>query len=356
MSSIISKYAAIGDWRSVEQKLSSEADTLRDLLAMLRKFVPPSLLDEAGWRPVLAAAELWPSSLGALPFGFEFHLRDPKPRADFGITLGAGGKTAAWIARRANAAAAPEFLRRLSRLLDEMGTDASPVGRELGRAMLEVDLVSISSAAPRDPGVFLYYNYDGGGAPRDSRAVLAALNAACGWPDEAAEFRLARRFALAVKPPASFVSLGAFPGRGRGFRLTASGFPTSADALSFLRGIGWPGRYDLLTDVLERMTRQRAFGTLGLMLYGRGENPRSKLGLYLRTASDGWPDTFEALAAEGCVAAKLAGLRAAVDGPRLLWGKTGEFRLLRETTHIKLVLDNAGCEDIKAYFGLALAP
>ena len=356
---IINRYHAIGDWRQVEERLPREADSLGDLLTMLKEFVPSSLLGEAGWEPVLKAAGRWPACLGALPFGFEFHLRDPEPRADFGVTLVPGGKSAEWVGRQAESVAAPEFLGRLARVLDEIGADASPIGRELGRIMLEIDLASVSAAssdiAPA-PGVFLYYSHAETDTPHNSDLVLAALNTACGWSGQAEEFRLARRFALAVEPPAKFISLGAFPSRGRGFRLTASGFPEAADALAFLRGIGWRGCYDPLTDLLTRMTRLRAFKTLGLMLYGRGGNLQSKLGLYLRNVPNAWPRAFEALAGEGCDAGKLAALSGIADGSTLLWGKTGEFKLLREITHVKLVLTDAGCEDIKAYFGLALAP
>ena len=327
---IINKYHYVADWRTVEGRLASEADSLADLLAMLREFVPSSLLDETGWSPVLETAGYWPASVGALPFGFEFHLLDTDPQADFGATLGPGGKTAEWIGRQAESAAAPEYVGRLARILDEMKAGSNAVGRELGRIILEFDLAFSSSTASRGPGVFLYYSHGEARKTRDSDAVLAALNAACGWPDQAHEFGLARRFSLAVKLPLHFVSLGAFPSRGRGFRLTAGGFPTSADAISFLRGVGWPGNYDLLTEVLERLKRRRAFRTLGLMLYGQGGGLRSKLGLYLKNDSRGWPSAFEALAAEGCVAGKLAGLDGAVKGPpTLLWGNSGEYKLVR---------------------------
>lgn len=349
-------YHQVADWRLVEERLAAEADSLGDLLAMLEAFVPSSLLDESGWRSVLEVAGCWPVSLGALPFGFEFHLLDPSPRADFGVTLAPGGNAAEWISRSAESATAPEYLGRLARTLAEMKTGASAAGRELGRIMLEFDLAATVAVAPPAPGIFLYYHQDATHGRPDSYAVLSALNAACGWSDQAGEFDIARRFSLAVKNPVAFVGLGAFPVRGREFRLTASRFPTSADALSFLREIGWPGRYDLLTDVLERMTRQRAYHTLGLMLSGHGDCLRSKLGLYLRHYPRGWPGTFEALAAEGCVAAKLAGLESAADNPIALWGKSGEYNLLREVTHIKLALTDAGCEDIKAYFALVLAP
>ena len=70
----------------------SEAESLGDLLGNFRSFVSPALLDEPGWLSVLAAAEQWPVTCGALPFVFEFHLRDPRPGTDLSITLAPRGE------------------------------------------------------------------------------------------------------------------------------------------------------------------------------------------------------------------------------------------------------------------------
>lgn len=353
---VMSRYHEHGDWRPIEERLPCEAESLGDLLGRLTGFVSPALLDASGWQPVLAAAGRWPVTCGALPFGFEFQLRDPRPQADFGITLVSRGRTADWIRREAHDARAPAVIGRLATLLDAMGT---ALQREVGRAMLEVDIASSSSPASRKPGVFLYFRDRTPEPPSDGRrkveAVLAALNAAAVRPDDPDELRLAEEVSRAVPPGASFVSLGAVPGRSRGFRLTVSGFAEGAGAVAFLRSVGWNGRYDVLADTIARLAERRAFSRLGLMLYGRREGLETTLGLYLQRRPRTMPALLDALAGEGCVEGKLSGLRATATSPVVLWGRTGEFTLMRGITHVKLVLSDTGFGDMKAYMGLICA-
>ena len=351
----LSKYNLLADWRPVEERLPAEGDSLGDLLAQLTGHVSPALLDEAGWRPVLAAARRWPTTCAALPFGFEFQLRDPRPRADFGITLAAEGMTADWVRRSGREQGAPSFKHRLMRLLRDLGAGGSVLEREVGRIMIEIDIASADMPTTRNPGVFLYFRGATEGTPRETDAVLAALNAAVGRADDPAEYRLAQNFGRAIPGGVAFISLGAIPGRGRGFRLTAYGFEDGAKAEEFLRRIGWKGRYDDLVGTIARLEALHAFGRLGLMLHARGGNLESKLGLYLRHVPSAVPSLLDGLAAEGCVPEKLAGLHPAAMRPVALWGKAGEYTLLRELTHVKLVLTESGFEDIKAYSGLVCA-
>ena len=352
----ISKYHDYGDWCPVEERLLSEGESLGDLLGDLKSFVSPALLDEPGWRPVLAAAEQWPVTCGALPLGFEFRLHDARPGTDFGITLVPRGRTADWIRRKAGAGTAPTVIRRLARLLDEMRTT---LDGEVDRVMLEIDLVT-SVRASGGPGVFLYFRP---GAPNRSNhrwrskvgAVFAAMNAAVGRPNDQDEFRMAERVSEALPPGVSLISLGALPGRERGFRLTVNGFTESAAAAAFLRRVGWNGRYDVLADALARLAGRRAFQRLGLMLHGSREGLDTTLGLYLRPRLGELPVLLDALAAEGYAEAKLSGLRTTATSAVVLWGRTGEFTLQRGMSHVKLVLSDTGFEQAKAYVFLVCA-
>ena len=353
---IVTRYHEYGDWRSVEERLLSEAESLGDLLGDLKGFVSPALLDEAGWLSVLAAAEQWPVSCGALPFAFEFRLHDARPGADFGITLVPRGETADWIRRKAEAGTAPAVICRLARLLDEMG---STLHGEIDRAMLEIDIVTSGGQASPEPGVFLYFRFREPNRPEDRwrkvDAVLAAFNAAVGRPDDENEFRLAERVSRAVPPGVRLISAGALPGRDRGFRLTVSGFTKGAEATAFLRRVGWHGRYDALDEALVRLAGRRAFDWLGLMLYGCPEGLETTLGLYLRRHPREMPALLDALAGDGYVEGKLSGLRATATSPVALWGRTGEFTLERGINHVKLVLSDRGFEQAKAYVGWVCA-
>ena len=354
---VIRRYHDYGDWRPVEERLLSEAESLGDLLLDFKSFVSPALLDETGWPSILAATEQWPATCGALPFGFEFPLLDPRPGADFGITLVSRGETADWIRRQAHAGTAPAFIRRLARLLDAMSTT---LRREIDRAMLEIDIVTPGSRSSREPGMFVYFRARPPDRPNDRRhevdAVFAAMNAAVGRPDDQNEFRLAERVSRAVPAGASLISVGALPGRDRGFRLSVNGFAEGGDAAAFLRRVGWNGRYDALAEAVVRLEKRRAFDRLGLMLYGCPEGLETRLGLHLlrRTPSE-MPVLLDALAGEGCVEGKLSGLRATAASPVVLWGRTGEFALQRGISHVKLVLSDTGFEQVKAYVGLVCA-
>ena len=355
----ITRYHEDGDWRPVEERLLSEADSLGALLGQLKSCVSPTLLSEAGWQPVLSAAGHWPVTCGALVFGFEFQMLDPRPRADFGLTLVPDGRTAEWIGRRTEAATALPFMGRLADLLNAMGKERTPLNRAIDRAMLEIDIASASLNTPQDPGVFLYFRQDEVGAALgerpDAEAVLAALNAAVGWTNDADEQRLAGRILRAAPPGARLVSLGAFPGRGRGLRLTVVGFEQGVELAAFLRAVGWSGPYDVLNDAIARLEQRRAFGRLGAALYGRGDVLDTRLGLYLPQLPPALPALLEGLGGEGCLEEKLSGLRATAAGPVTLWGKTGEFTLLRGINHAKLVLSETGIEHAKVYMGLVCA-
>lgn len=266
---IITRYHEYGDWCPVEERLLSEAESLGELLGDLKGFVSPALLDEPAWLSVLAAAEQWPVTCGALPFVFEFHLRDARPGTDLSITLTPRGETADWIRRKAEAGTAPTIICRLARLLDEMGTT---LHGEIDRAMLEIDIVTSGGRASREPGVFLYFRFRDPDRPdvrwREVDAVLAALNAAVGRPDDQNEFRLAERVFRAVPPGVRPISLGALPGRDRGFRLTVSGFTEGAAAAAFLRRVGWNGRYDALDEALVGRSARSTCRTSGIRLAG----------------------------------------------------------------------------------------
>ena len=186
--------------------------------------------------------------------------------------------------------------------------------------------------------------------------MLASLNTAAGFADNADEQRLAGSIMSKVPPGVRPVSMGVFPGRGRGFRVSMNGFAHGTVLRKFLRSIGWSGRYDVLEEVIAGLAQGRAAPNLGVMLYCRGDTMECRLGIGSRPLRpDDLPAVLENLRGLGCIKTKLSGVRAMVRAPVALWGKGGEFTLLSKFSHVKVVVSQTGIEQIKAYAGFVFA-
>ena len=89
-------------WIATEERLLPEAGSLGELLESLRGRVSPALIGDREWERVVHRAGDLPVTMAAFPFGFELPLHEPRPRADFGVSV-VGGSRSARVLRGAGA-------------------------------------------------------------------------------------------------------------------------------------------------------------------------------------------------------------------------------------------------------------
>ena len=103
-----------------QDRLADEGGTLADLLGHFRNRVAPVLIGDPEWERVLDCARRLPITMGALPFGFELPLHEPRPEADFGASLASGTPPAAFFEERARTDKTDETAQAIVRLFRQM--------------------------------------------------------------------------------------------------------------------------------------------------------------------------------------------------------------------------------------------
>ena len=135
-------------WIATEERLLSEAASLGELLESLRGRVSPALIGDREWERVVHRAGDLPVTMAAFPFGFELPLHDPRPRADFGVSVVGGSRSATFFEERARSGEADSSTARIAGLLRASAREASPLRRVAGRKMLlEYDIDPVQDDA-----------------------------------------------------------------------------------------------------------------------------------------------------------------------------------------------------------------
>ena len=139
-------------WIATEERLLSEAASLGELLQGLRGRVSPALIGDREWERVVKRAGGLPVTMAAFPFGFELPLHEPRPRADFGVSVVGGSRSAAFFEERARSGEADPSTARIAGLLRASAREASPLRRVAGRKMLlEYDIEPVRDGALPEP-------------------------------------------------------------------------------------------------------------------------------------------------------------------------------------------------------------
>ncbi len=359
-------------WMATEERLLREAGSLGDLLEKLRPRISPALIAGSGWEELLARARSLPATLGAFPVGFELPLHEPRPNADFWVSLVGGSRSAEFFEQRSRGENADSGV---ARLLDGKSREKSPLRRVTGTKMLlEYDIDSAENGLRPDPGAFLYpterplYGREARERLADVEVMLDGLSAT-GWDWNAAERREVERAYLALTPEARILSLGAFPARKRGVRFAAAGFGTTRHIAEFLRRMAWPGSHASAQSLLSRLEACNSAGHIAVHFDVRADGLGPKLGLSLY-ARDGkwlkegrywlddpgnWTAFMEDMRKDPMVAAgKLPALANWSSEAATLFGKSGVFALIRGIHHVKLVVAGDRLEQIKAYVFLMM--
>ena len=357
-----------------EDRLAAEGGALSDLLRHFRNRISPVLIGDAEWQLILDRAGEFPITMGALPFGFELPLHEEAPRADLGVSLASGTRTAAFFGERARNGKEDETAGVIARLFRRMDAENSPLRGIVGRKlMLEYDIGSVRDGESSLPGVFLRPGerpiIGAEGQVNDVGLVVDALASCVGWELTEAERQNVERVYLAQPEDTRMDSFGVFPSRSRAIRLAVMGFRSEQEAGSYLRNTGWPGQLSAVHSVISRFKERAHVVRTGLNIDVLEDGVGPTLGLTLivkqrytkgsRYWLDGltdWEPFLEALRHEDLVFSdKLAALAGWVSRPTTLFAKSGRYVLLRGIHHIKLVLSGNQLREAKAYVFMVLS-
>ena len=357
-----------------EDRLATEGGALSDLLRHFRDRVSPVLIGDPEWKLILERARKLPITMGALPFGFELPLHAQAPKADLGVSLASGTRTAAFFCERARDDEADETARAIARLFRRMDTKGSSLRDIVGRKlMLEYDVGPARDGKGSVPGMFLRPGerpiIGACGQVSDVALVVDALASSVGWELTGAERVNVERVYRAQPEDTRMDSFGVFPSRSRAIRLAVMGFRSPAEFASYLDDIGWPGQVSAALSVIERFRKRANIVRTGANLDVQDEGVGPTLGLTLivkqrytkgsRYWLDGltdWEPFLKALGHEDLVfSEKLAALADWVSKPTTLFAKSGRYVLLRGIHHIKLVLSGNQLRQAKAYVFMVLS-
>ena len=348
-------------WSYTEERLLLTAGSMGQLLTQLRPHISARLINGQGWERVVARAHETPATMGAFPFGFEIPLHDPEPRADFGVTLVGGSRTAALYQERC-AATDNDPAAALVWLLDQTEREDSLLRRVVGSKMLlEYDIDPGADDARPRPGIFLYPVDDvlagGAGRLRELGAVHDALVFAGGWDPDAAERQQLARVYATLTPDTIIKALGTFPERQRTLRIAVTGFKRAGDVTAFLQRNGWPGQPAAVGEVVSFFAERNAFAYLGLHFDVTAAGVGAALGLSFFAQEKEWLKDIEPWRAviDGSGACgyalpeKLAELTSWSTGSATLFAKGGPIMLVRGIHHLKFVMAADQVEQVKAY-------
>ena len=357
-----------------EDRLAAEGGALSDLLRHFRNRVSPVLIGDPEWEFILERAGELPITMGALPFGFELPLHTRAPRADLGVSLASGTRTAAFFDERIRSGKGDETARVIARLFRRMDAENSPLREIVGRKlMLEYDIGPGRDGEGSLPGMFLRPGerpiIGARGQVHDVGLVVDALVSSVGWELTDAERENVQRVYLAQPEDTRMDSFGVFPSRSRAIRLAVMGFRSEREVGSYLEDTGWPGQLPAVRSVMSRFKERAHIVRSGVNIDVLEEGVGPTLGLTLivkqrytkssRYWLDGltdWEPFLEALRHEDLVLSeKLAALAGWVSRPTTLFAKSGRYVLLRGIHHIKLVLSGNQLREAKAYVFMVLS-
>lgn len=354
----------------VEEHMLAQADSVGELLEQFKSRIPPVLVDGRGWDRLVERARGLPISLATSGFGFELRLHEAEPRADLGLALFHGSRSAAhfeaWARSRPEDASAAAVVR----LLQDMGREeAAMYGAKL---LLEYDIDPSHPGPFPDPGIFLYPTADavpGPGSawtPEELCIVADRVADACGWAPDSAERRHAEQlFKTPRAPGAQVAGLGAFPGRTRALRVGITGIRNTVELTSLLERAGWPGQVETFAPFVGDLEARGAFAHLAAHLDIDSDGLRPGLGVsyYAQDASwvmniGPWTGIIDGLRASGLVVPeKLSALTESWTGVETLFGRRGLLLVVRGIHHFKMTVVDDHFKEVKAYvFCLVLPP
>ena len=357
-----------------QDRLAEEGDTMAELLGNFRSRISPVLVGDSEWNRVLECARSLPITMGALPFGFELPLHERRPQADFGVSLASGTRTAEFFRDRARSSAADQTAHAIMRLFSQMDAENSPLRDIVGRKlMLEYDIGSAPGEGLAQPGMFLRPGerpiVGACGQVSDVAVAVEALVSCLGWELNDPQRASIERVYHSQPADTRMDSFGVFPSRSRSVRLAIMGFKSRPEVCSFLEGNDWPGQTSAVDSVIARFEERVGIALSGVNIdvqeHGLGETIGITLIVKQRYTKDSrywldgltdWSPFLDAMGHEDIVVPeKLSALAGWVSKPTTLFGKSGQYVMLRGIHHIKLVISGNSLSKAKAYVFMVLS-
>ena len=352
-------------WPQTEKSLLQEASSLGELMEGLRGRMSPILIGDREWAQTLECARNLPATMAAFPFGFELPLHKTQPTADFGVSIFGGSQSAAFFEKMGESEDSDPTSTGIAQLLAQIETEDSPLGRIVGRKMmLEYDQDVEESTQPQMPGLFIY-PIEGvliGNSQqqlKDLNITIDAIASATGL-DLNADNRcrqIVKEMYLAMEPDTNLRTVGSFPSRGKGLRLSMTGFKSAGSLMSFLKRTGWPGSHEIVESTVARFEKRKAFEHLEVLFDIRAEGLGPKLGLSFYANKKQWSKNInywkpliEGIREDRlAVEEKLSALTHSCCGSEVLFGKSNPLLLVRGVHHIKFTVNDNRIEQVKAY-------
>lgn len=324
----------------------------------VRSLFPSTLIGDPGWERLSPLARRLPFCVTGHRFGFEFHLNDPDPTADFFVIASPETRLADFY-RCLDASAEPRligtgfaaFLAEQSR----SGRDSFLVRANKG-IMLEYDLARSPPGDHDVPGIFISTRGDQERDPanlqQDPDGLVSALQSAAGWDPDADETRQVRQVCDALASLGIGIGhAGVMPGRAeRIIRLVARSVEGTIvpEALEQMKWPGDPSKPVAILAAFAGLVYPRvwididvspsgALPRLGLEFSRMLQGTRLEESFRLDTV--GWKAPIDRLEEEGwCLPAKAEGLR---EWPRveIFFGRDGMYEIRQTINHFKVVMD-----------------
>ena len=352
----------------IEEHMLAQADSVGELIEQFRNRISPALIDGPGWETLLERARALPISLATSGFGFELPLHEREPRADLGVGLFEGSRSAAHFEEWCRSQPEDPSRTAVVRLLREMGRQDSALRRVAGKKLLlEYDIDPAHRGAPPDPGIFLYPDPDAlsgeGSSPGDLGVVADALYAASGWEPEGAERRQAERLFVAIPRDTHIGAVGVFPARNRGVRLAVTGFRKTRDLTAFLERAGWDGQTSVIAPFVSKLEERGAFAYLAAHLDVQAEGLGPGLGVSFYATDtqwskdiDPWTGVIDGLGEHGLAMPRKLSALASCTGAEMMFGRKGMLLVARGIHHMKMSLARDRLEQVKAYVFFLVFP
>ena len=350
--------------------VNAEYSSFGGLLEDLRSLFPAALLGGSGWERLQPLTNHLPVCATDSRFGFEFHLCDPNPTADFFVISAPHTRLAEFYRRLTGETAAVLAGTDFTAFLDGQARHPDSFLARAGKGIiLEYDVSRSPPGQYGVPGIFIVT----GGHPEadpvelyeDPAALVAALRSVAGWDPDVAESRHVERACAVLADCGVYVShAGVMPGRAeRAIRLVALGVDSAKVAEGLWR-VQWPGDPSQAMAILSEfagLVSPRC--GLGISITPQGVLPRLDLELSRKRAQGslrsesfrldrpGWKLPIDRLEERGwCLSAKADGLR---EWPRLdmFFGRDGMYQVRQIINHFKVVIDR-GTVYSKAYVGM----